>query len=207
MKLLSCACRLFPFFLLSYSLNGQIVGTEKQVNGGARTTQVRGKIKPLFWKAVVDNQVVLLSLANVETFGLQEYAIDNTAYVRELTVTFKSRTFVRIYHVEPRATPSGMLNDAMASLEDHVNEAHGELMGKDGQRIAPVIKSYPTTTHKEMVEYRVRKKESVVSLYENLETAFLAHHASELVAGQRPQTIREVRIETTNNSDGKDEDE
>ncbi|MFC4995130.1 hypothetical protein [Rubritalea tangerina] len=171
-----------------------IIGQEKTLNGPSHRT-ITGKVRTLFWKATIDQQVAFVSLADVETFGLQEYAVDNAAYVRELTISLKSRNLVRIYHVEPRNSPSGYLNDTVENFTERLSDVQAAALGDKGQRVNAVIKSYPVTTHKEMVEYRVSKKQTIADLYAHLEKAYLDYHATEVVEGQRAQTISEVKVE------------
>jgi len=173
-----------------------IIGQEKTVTSPSHRT-VTGKVKTLFWKATIDNQIALVSMADVESFGIQEYAVDNVAYVRELTISLKSRNLVRIYHVEPRNSPSGYLNDVVENLTERASDVQAAGMGDKGQRTNAVIKSYPATTHKEMIEYRVSKKQTIADLYTHLEQTFIDYHAAELVEAQRPQTITEVIVETS----------
>jgi len=173
-----------------------IIGQEKTVTSPSHRT-VTGKVKTLFWKATVDNQIAFVSMADVESFGIQEYAVDNVAYVRELTISLKSRNFVRIYHVEPRNSPSGYLNDVVENFTERASDVQAAGLGDAGQRANAVIKSYPTTTHKEMIEYRVSKKQTISDLYAHLEQTFIDYHAAELVEGQRPQTITEVDVESS----------
>ena len=190
----SLLCFLVLFSASSF-LNAQIIiGKEKTVTGPVSVT-VRGKVRTLFWKVNIDKQIALVSLADVESFGIQEYAVDNVAYVRELTISLKSRNFVRIYHVEPRNSPSGYLNDVVENFTERASDVQAAGLGDDGQRANAVIKSYPTTTHKEMIEYRVSKKQTISDLYVHLEQTFIDYHAAELVAAQRPQTITEVTVE------------
>lgn len=170
-----------------------IVGQEKTVTSPSHRTVV-GKVKVLFWKATIDNQIVLVSRSDVESFGIQEYAVDNTAYVRELTISLKSRNLVRVYHVEPRNSPSGYLNDVVETLTDKASDLQSSGLAGTTQRANAVIKSYPVTTHKEMLEYRVGSKQTISDLYAHLEQTFIDYHASELVQGQRPQTITEVNV-------------
>jgi len=64
-------------------------------------SNTRSEIAPLFWKASIDQSLVMLPLRNVEHFGIQDYDVDGATRVRELTVTTGFRSMIRIYHIQP----------------------------------------------------------------------------------------------------------
>ena len=85
----------------------------------------------------------------------------------------------------------------LENFTERASDVQAAGLGDAGQRANAVIKSYPTTTHKEMIEYRVSKKQTISDLYAHLEQTFIDYHAAELVEGQRPQTITEVNVESS----------
>ena len=89
---------------------------------------------------------------------------------------------------------NGYLNDVVGNFTERASDIQAAGVGVKGSEHA-VIKSYPATTHKEMIEYRVSKKQTIADLCAHLEQTFIDYHADELVEAQLPPTITEVPIE------------
>lgn len=97
---------LLSLFCVSSTLHSQvIVWQEKTVTGPSRGT-VTGKVKLLFWKGTIDNQIAFVNMADAR-LRHQEYAVDNVAYLCVLINSHMSRNLVRIYSLDPRNSPSG----------------------------------------------------------------------------------------------------
>lgn len=170
-----------------------VQGSHSNVIEGAPTGSVRAEIVPLIWKAEIRDSLVNVPLASVEYFGVQTYDVDGVARVRELTITTKSRSMIRIYHMSPISGIAEHTENTLKALNQIVD-------GVDPDNNAPV-KVFPSTTHAHMTEYRVLEKADIDKLYKHLETAMKDYHARVLTPAQRDQTIREVKVGVANKSD------
>ena len=159
----------------------------QEITAPAPVQNVRANITPLFWKASLDESVVTVPLRSIEFFGVQNYDVDGATRVRELTISTVSQNLVRIYHIEPL----GAATRATNSIETLRRVAEGA----SGEELDLPVKVFPTTTHTHMVEYRVSRKTDVDALHRHLEATMIEYHARDLVPEQRPDTVREIKVE------------
>lgn len=164
-----------------------VQGSHTNVTDGPPTGNVRAEIVPLFWKALVGGSIVSVPLTSVEYFGVQTYDVDGVARVRELTITTKSQSMIRIYHMAPLG--------AIAEHTENTLKALGQIAEAvaDAELNVPV-KVFPSTTHAHMVEYRTTERTDIDTLYLHLETAMKDYHARVLTPAQRDGTIRVVKV-------------
>jgi hypothetical protein len=174
--------------LLALELPGQsespVQGSHTNVIEGPSTGTARAEIVPLLWKASIGGSIISVPLSSIEYFGIQTYDVDGVARVRELAITTKSQSMIRIYHMAP-------LNSV---AENTVKALGGIVEGVVGEELNVPVKVFPTTTHAHMVEYRVEERANIDTLYIHLETAMKDYHARTLVPAQRDSTIRQVII-------------
>lgn len=163
-----------------------VQGGHSNVIEGPPTGSVRAEIVPLIWKAAIRDSLVNVPLASVEYFGVQNYDVDGVARVRELTITTKSQSMIRIYHMSPISAIAEHTDNTLKALNQIVD-------GVDPDNNVPV-KVFPSTTHAHMTEYRVMERADIDTLYKHLETAMKDYHARVLTPAQRDQTIREVKV-------------
>lgn len=177
--------------LLSLQLTAQsespVQNGHANVVGGPSVGAVRAEIVPLFWKAMIGNSIVSVPLSSVEYFGVQTYDVDGVARVRELTITTKSQSMVRIYHMTP-------ISAIAEHAENTIKALGGIVEGVANEELSVPVKVFPSTTHAHMVEYRAQEKADIDKLYQHLETAMKDYHARTLVPEQRNQTVREVKV-------------
>jgi hypothetical protein len=183
-----------PFYVLAlFSLQSPaqtenpIQGSHASVTAGPSVGTPRGEIVPLFWKAVIGESIVSVPLGSVEHFGVQTYDVDGIARVRELTITTKSQSMIRIYHMTPLSALAENARNTLKALEGIAEDAADEELNVP-------VKVFPSTTHAHMVEYRVKDRENIGVLYQHLETAMKDYHARALVPAQRDNTVREVQV-------------
>jgi len=162
-----------------------IVGTVNDVNGEAKVQDRKGEIIPLIWRARIGSAVTSIPLSGIEHYGIQDYILDGVARVRELTVTTKSRSMVRIYHI----TPLGK-GHVVNRLEE-LKKVAGGLSDQDDDL---PIKTYPTTTHEKMVEYRVSDVSDIGTLFKSLDKTMVVYLGRELVPSQRELVATEVTV-------------
>lgn len=177
--------------LLALQLPGQsespIQGSHASVSGGPPVGATRAEIVPLFWKALIGRAIVSVPLSSVEYFGVQAYDVDGVARVRELTITTKSQSMIRIYHMLPLGALAEHTENTLKTLEKIAE-------GVADEELNVPIKMFPSTTHAHMVEYRVSERANIDTLYQHLETAMKDYHARTLVPAQRDNTVREVKV-------------
>jgi hypothetical protein len=164
-----------------------IQGSHANVAGGPAVGNTRAEIVPLIWKALIGRAIVSVPLSSVEYFGVQAYDVDGAARVRELTITTKSQSMIRIYHMVPLGAFAEHAENTLKTL-DKIAE------GVADEELNVPIKVFPSTTHAHMVEYRVTERANIDTLYQHLETAMKDYHARTLVPAQRDNTIREVKV-------------
>lgn len=162
-----------------------------QVSGTPNVRQSPGEIIPLIWKAEIGSAVASIPLPSIEHYGIQDYKVDSHALVRELTITTKSRSMIRIYHLLPLG---GIHQDAAERLDQRLQAINGVLDNSRDQDDNIPIKSYPVTTHEKMVEYRVSKPEDIGLLYNSLEQSMVKFLARDLSGTQRPGVIETITI-------------
>ena len=150
-------------------------------------SNTRGEIVPLFWKASIDQSVVMLPLRNVEHFGIQDYDVDGATRVRELTITTGSRSMIRIYHIQPLVP--------LKETAERVERLRQIAEGIADEEYDLPVKVFPSTTHVHMVEYRVPKPEMVDKLYASLESVMVDYHARTLTPTQRGASVRSVSVQ------------
>lgn len=181
--------------LLTPALLGQVAEVELDVSTPAISKSIRGSIYPLIWQATIDKENITIPLSEVSAYGVQEYAVGTTTYVRELTITLKSRSVIRAYYLTNRLKDEF---DQSRTVEI-LTRAHKRL---SGQKVNPVYKIMPETTHKQVLEYRVENKASVDTLYQSLHKTYIKYLIKDLVPSQRQDAIASIKIET-----GKEDEE
>lgn len=160
----------------------------QNITAPAPSRTVQANIVPLIWKANIKESIVSVPIQSIELFGIQDYDVDGTTRVRELTISTDSHNLVRIYHIRPLPA---VANRAPGTIEALRRVAEGV----SGEEQDLPVKVFPTTTHAHMVEYRVSKREDIDTLYRHLEQAMTEYHARDLTDEQKPLTIREIKIE------------
>ncbi len=162
-------------------------GSHTNVIEGPPTGTTRGEIVPLFWKALIGESIVSVPLTSIEHFGVQTYDVDGVARVRELTITTKSQSMIRIYHMAP-------LSAVAANAERTLKALGGIAERVADEELNVPVKVFPATTHAHMVEYRTGEKADIDKLYQHLETAMKDYHARVLSPAQRENTVRVVKV-------------
>jgi len=158
--------------------SGQVKGGEKVVIPSSATLRIKGKFYPLFWKVKVNGSKSFIPLEHVDSFGIQRYRV-NDHLVTEFTVALKSKTFIRFYHLKQEG------------LESKIQDIARNRANKNEY----VIKDYPVTTHKEMMEYRVASKKDVDRLMEDFYETYLDYKMKAYVKEQREKSVKELDLD------------
>ncbi len=181
-----------------------IVEPVNKITGGPSILERRGEIVPLLWRARIGTAVTSIPLSAIEHYGIQDYNLDGSSLIRELTITMKSLSMVRIYHILPLGA---IHKEAAQRLDKTRKDVEVAVQGLRSQDDNLPIKSYPTTTHEKMVEYRVSKAEDINVFHDSLDKAMVAYLGRDLVPAQRPQIVQTVTVtkegmsQTTNKSE------
>lgn len=154
-----------------------------KITGGPSVQNANGEIIPLLWRAHIGKAVTAIPLAEIDHYGIQDYKLDNVALIRELTITTKSLSMIRIYHILPLGA---IHEDAAKRLEVARKNAQGIVSGLRNQDDELPVKNYPITTHRKMVEYQVSEVEDINVLFESLDKSMVAYLGRDLVPAQRP---------------------
>lgn len=156
-------------------------------SGTAAEQGVIGEIIPLIWHAQVGNALTSVPLSSIDHYGVQDYLLQGVASVRELTITTKSQSMIRIYHVKPIIDIVGAANERLEELRKKITN------GDDEDKDLPA-KDYPTTTHKKMVEYRVSEVKDIDVLFNSLDETMITFLGRQLPPGQREQIVNKVKV-------------
>jgi hypothetical protein len=144
---------------------------------------VEGKFYPLFWNPVIlkkknedspdyEQEHAFIELAKVQTFAKQRYRVDANV-VHEFSVALENKLFIRFYFVEDP------IRDRLPStLNINVD----------------VVKTWPETTHKEMLEFRLTKIEDVDRLFKDFRKTYLDFKMNESVEDQRDDAVRQFIV-------------
>jgi len=161
-----------------------VVEPVTKVTGGPSVQQTRGEIIPLLWRARIGKAVTAVPLAAIEHYGIQDYSLGTTALIRELTITTKSLSMIRIYHILPLGT---IQEDAAKRLDEARKKAADSVSVIRSQDDDLPVKTYPVTTHEKMVEYQVARVEDIDQLYDSLDKAMVTYLGRDLSPDQRPR--------------------
>ena len=180
------------------------VESVNKITGGPAVQERRGEIVPLLWRARIGTAVASIPLSAIEHYGIQDYIIDGTSLIRELTITMKSLSMVRIYYILPLGA---IHKEAAQRLDKTRKDVEVAVQGLRSQDDNLPIKTYPTTTHEKMVEYRVSKIEDINVLHDSLDKAMVAYLGRDLVPAQRPQIVQTVTVKKEGVSQASDKSE
>jgi hypothetical protein len=96
-------------------LESPLIREERSLSSPPITTQMDGKIKPLFWQASIGKSALFIPLKEIEFVSVQNYKVVSSALqpgrdfvaeqsemsrVRELTISTKSQNLIRIYYID-----------------------------------------------------------------------------------------------------------
>ena len=134
------------------------------------TTAEEGEGSKRFWQATVPGGNYMVAIDRISSVSMHEYVLD-ALLVNEVVIDTNGRALARFYHI-------GTIADAAASSTgSRVVERGRQLVDQAGQRANTNIhnlpqKSYPTTTHAGMIEYRILNLADLKALYKNVQSAW-----------------------------------
>ncbi len=182
------------FLFVSSELYAQVQTSEVNVTEPPEEYQIGGKIYPQFWKAELKNQKAFVPLAKVISFGIQDYEVIGGGHVHELTIAMEAGVLMRIYALEAPTIVNRAKNPA-AKGQSAVESVSGNISPVTNLQTNAVVKHYPATTHLNMMEFRVKSRKEVGSLYKELEQAYIDFQVREVTKRQREEAVRESKAE------------
>ena len=155
--------------LLSSSLMAQSGGTTSPTtqNNTSETTGPRR-----FWQASLPGGNYIVALDRISSISKHSYILDGALRVTEVVVDTSGNSLVRFYYIIPVSDDAG--SNAAAGL----TRRGKELLDKAGQRTGvnantAVSKTYPTTTHAKIVEFRVSDEGDLDKLFGSVRNAWI----------------------------------
>ncbi|MGK0185389.1 MAG: hypothetical protein ACI9R3_001167 [Verrucomicrobiales bacterium] len=182
-----------------------LIPSEVEIQTPPKTVPMKGRIKPLFWKAEIGKSALFIPLQEIEFASVQNYKVVSSVLqqgrdvitekseairVRELTISTKSHNFIRIYYFDKLNDAANQEGDQVSTLKE-LERLRGKLATAKDQPYP--VKHYPQTTHQHMVEYRVASENDVEKLYESLQETLIDFHAYQLIDDQKQDTVSKVR--------------
>ena len=142
-----------------------------------------------YWRAEFSSGRYTVELDKVASVSLQEYILDGTQAVSEVTVGTTGSEVARFYYMAPIATPSrtGIGADVLASMTSEAERLSEKKVPDSTATTPPVVKTYPLTTHAHVVEYRLGSRDMLLKLYDSLEKSWTKRKSTLF----RPGSVKE----------------
>lgn len=142
-------------------------GNSEETSGNSQDEEgLRG-----FWQADLPGGNYLVALNRINSISIQEYLLDKALVVREVMVDSGGRGIARFYYIAPvtEATP----NNPAARIVNRGKELAEGAANRAGTPLHLMAeKSYPTTSHAGMAEYRITDRRDLDALYRSLQQAW-----------------------------------
>ena len=125
-----------------------------------------------FWQASVPGGGhYMVALDRICSVSMQQYLLDGSLVVNEVTIDTSGRALARFYYLEPLA--DSMKRNEVTRVVDRgrqLLDRAGERLGTDAHNM--VQKNYPTTTHSGMLEFRILDLRDLDALYGSVRRAW-----------------------------------
>ena len=124
-----------------------------------------------FWQAQLPTGHYMVALDRISSIALQEYIVDGSLLVREVTIDTNGRAIARFYHRSP--VTDAMRQNGLTSLAERGRELLENAGQRAGSEVQDMVqKNYPTTTHAATIEFRLQQIEQLDALYESVRKAW-----------------------------------
>ncbi len=138
------------------------------------------------WECETPSGHFAVDVRQIASVAVHEYVVEGGVKAVELTVVMNGSAIARFYFVEPvRAqAPLGIGQSAVDRLQDKVKEGAERLAGKTGDDALQnqVIKRYPEATHAHTIEFRLKSREQVDTLFKSALEAWRQQRAEKVKA-------------------------
>lgn len=173
-RLINIQIILIMSLLIKFSLHGQ------EVKSSTIPPDDTENNVPILWRCEFDDLSCMVSLSELECVTIQNYVVDGKIEVTETTAVMKTKTFIRFYFIE-NANMGGLIGERVKEGMDKAETITEKLVQPSltptlqNTKSSKVIKNYPVTTHAQMIEYRLKDKQSVYRVYRSLDKALVDH--------------------------------
>ena len=166
--------RLLPRLLVFLCLAVTCVGASAQTP--APPTPPRGN----FWKCTLPGGVYEVFLRQITAISTAEYVVEGGIKVTQLTIDTTGKTEARFYYMQtlaqaanggPAQTAANAAQQKLQQATDRVTSAMTGGVANEAMNTM-VVKTYPTTTHANTVEYRVATLGEIDELFKSLQTSW-----------------------------------
>lgn len=124
-----------------------------------------------FWQASVSGGHYMVALDRIANISMQEYLLDGSLVVNEVTIDAGGRALARFYYIEPVTNSIG--RDEVSRVTQRGREMIDRAADKAGTDVHNMAqKTYPGTTHAGMIEYRILNRDDLDALYSSLRKAW-----------------------------------
>lgn len=171
---------LLALFLLAHPAMGQGKGgnnnntgnedDEEEVQKGSNTAE-EAPISKRFWTVSLPGGEYTVALDRISSVSIHEYVLDLNNIVTEVVVDTNGRALARFYHVR------SVLEDVGSGAGGRIVERGKEIVERAGQRTGTNAadlppKSYPTTSHAGMIEYRLKNLNDLKAIFHSAQGAW-----------------------------------
>jgi hypothetical protein len=146
--------------------------------GGKQTTDDKGDGKSSeedgvshFWELKTESGDFITALEKIVSISKSQYLLDGNLIVNEVTIDSGGRSLARFYHISTTADAladgkaaiaSKAINRLQAAVDDAGDKANTDIHNM-------VQKTYPTTTHTGMIEYRIMDLRDLDAIYRSVQ--------------------------------------
>lgn len=188
---MKCAKNLIPLLFVAAALPltaQQDRQNEGAQGNGARDTQSEQEPSPnaseeegprRFWQVSLPGGHYMVALDRITSVSMHEYLLDGSLVINEVTIDAGGRSLARFYHIN--ANPAGAAPPAVARTIERGKEFIDRAARRGGIETHNMAqKTYPTTTHAGMVEYRVLDLRDLDALYNSIQKAWETNRGMKL---------------------------
>lgn len=127
---------------------------EEEVQNDKNSNTQEAPISKRFWSVTLPGGEYTVALDRISSVSIHEYVLDLSNIITEVVVDTNGRALVRFYHVRSVMDDVGSGNGGkIVERGKELIDRAGQRAGTNAQNLPP--KSYPTTSHAGMIEYRL----------------------------------------------------
>ncbi|BCU77546.1 hypothetical protein [Luteolibacter sp. LG18] len=162
------ALALFPLLALLVSAPLHAQNTDTTGQDSSKGTEADGPRR--FWQAALPGGSYMVALDRITSISEQTYLVDGTVVVHEVNVDTNGQALARFYFVEPPATGSSTVGNAVDRAKQLLDETTKRAGTTDAQNM--VLKKFPETTHAKCIEFRLQSEDELQALLKSVKDAW-----------------------------------
>lgn len=158
------------------SLHAQTSGSTSSATGSDSSSSDSGGQSETsnnthFWKISLPGGNYVVSLESITSVSMHEYLLDQNLVVNEVVIDTTGRSLVRFYHIAP--VTEAMSDNPVKNAASRVTDLAKDAAKRTNSKLQDMVqKSYPTTTHAGMVEYRVDSLSALKAIFKSVDNAW-----------------------------------